>query len=117
MEHVIKNHTPTVSYTVVNRGTPNGQKYRIPTSAIGNTSKRSATWWLAPAGLLDNPAIYCRYYSTFSYGVGALIQAMNGRNGANITPSLLLYSRTGTGGRHRKLLKLVATSATRSTLD
>jgi hypothetical protein len=58
-----------------------------------------------------------RYYSTFSYGVGALIQAMNGSNGANVTPSLLLHSGFGTGGRHRKLLKLVATSGTRSTLD
>jgi len=58
-----------------------------------------------------------RYYSTFSYGVADLIQAMNGRNGANVTPSLLRYSGTAIAGRHRKLLKLVATSTTRSTLD
>jgi len=101
----------------------NPKRSQIPHSHIGNRQYFETVCYLvastsSPAGHpCDITGNMLRYYSTFSYGVGALIQAMNGRNGANITPSLQPYSGTGPGGRHRKFLKLVATSAARSTLD
>jgi hypothetical protein len=76
----------------------NGPKYSTP---IGNRPHFETAchhphscWWPATAVMLDtpavSPAICCIITANFSCGEGALIQKMNGRNGANITPSLLL---------------------------